>query len=345
MDKKRIILVGVIIVFSMMLSSFAFYFFQILYSPNFLIGGQARPLTIPTGSTFKDVQRIVYDKRYVNDLISFSFLSKLMDYDKYVKPGLFVIQPDMTNLEVVRMLRSGEQTPVNITFNTIRILDELPERITKNLEMSGEDFSEVLANDSLRIAFGFDSLNYISMFIPNTYQVYWNIQPMDLIRRMNKEYQTFWNADRKQKAEKLGLTIQEVQILASIVQAEISMSDESRRVAGVYINRLNRGYALQADPTLVFAAQDFTIKRVLNKHKNIDSPYNTYKYTGLPPGPINMPSVTTIDAVLNYEKHKYLYFCAREDFSGYHNFATNLVDHNRNAEKYQRALNKAGLYR
>ena len=123
------------------------------------------------------------------------------------------------------------------------------------------------------------------------------------------------------------------------------MSDDSRRVAGVYINRLNRGYALQADPTLVFAAQDFTIKRVLNKHKNIDSPYNTYKYTGLPPGPINMPSVTTIDAVLNYEKHKYLYFCAREDFSGYHNFATNLVDHNRNAEKYQRALNKAGLYR
>lgn len=342
---SRKILVGVIIVFSTMLSSFAFYFFQVLYSANFQVEGEARPLMIRTGSTFKDVQNLVYDKRYVNDLLSFSFLAKLMDYDQYVKPGLYLIEPDMGNLDVVRLLRSGEQTPVNITFNSIRLLEELPEKITKNLEMEASDFANALSNDSLRTAYGFDSLNYISMFIPNTYQVYWNIKPAELIKRMNAEYMRFWNASRTQMAESIGLTQEEVLVLSSIVEAEVSKSEESKRVAGVYMNRLKRNIPLQADPTLIFAARDFTIKRVLNKHKRTNSPYNTYKYTGLPPGPINMPSVTTIDAVLNYEQHKFLYFCAKEDFSGYHNFATNLRDHKKNADRYQAALNRAGLFR
>ncbi|MEO9967301.1 MAG: endolytic transglycosylase MltG [Reichenbachiella sp.] len=345
MDKKKIVMGAAIVAFSMMLSSFGFYFWQMVYSPNFLVEQDPKPLMIKTGSTFKDVQNTLYDRRYVNDLVSFSFLSKMMDYDELVKPGLYLIEPGMTNMQVIRMLRAGDQTEVNVTFNNARLLSDLPEKLTRNLEMTELQLAEWLLNDSIQSAYGFDSLSFIGMFIPNTYKMFWNIKPEDLLNRLKKEHDKFWTDERLQKAEQLGLTTNEVSVLASIVQAETIKSDERPIVAGVYLNRLKRGYPLQADPTLVFAAQDFAIKRVLNKHKQIDSPYNTYKYQGLPPGPINMPSITSIDAVLNYTEHKYLYFCAKEDFSGYHNFARNLIDHNRNAEKYQRALNKAGLYR
>jgi UPF0755 protein len=176
------------------------------------------------------------------------------------------------------------------------------------------------------------------MFIPNTYMVYFNVIPDDLINRFNKEYHRFWTVERLDKARSLGLTPIEVSILASIVQAEISEEEEGPIVAGLYLNRLKKDIPLQADPTLVFATGDFTIKRVLNVHKEIDSPYNTYKYTGLPPGPINMPYISSIDAVLNYKKHDYLYMCAREDFSGFHNFASTMDEHLKNARRYQRAL-------
>ena len=211
--------------------------------------------------------------------------------------------------------------------------------------MSEEDFSEIIKNDSIQKALGFDNQNLIGMFIPNTYQLFWNTKPSELLSRMKSEYDKFWTDERMRKAEDLGMTKQEIITLASIVQSETAKSDEKARVAGVYINRLQKGIPLQADPTLIFAAQDFSIKRVLNIHKSIDSPYNTYKYKGLPPGPIRMSATSSIDAVLNYETHKYIYFCAKEDFSGYHNFATNLVAHERNATKYRRALNKAGLYK
>lgn len=345
MEKKKIILGSAIVAFSMLLSSFGFYFWQMIYSPNFLVDQDPKPLMISTGATFSDVQNQLYEGRYVNDLVTFSFLSKLMDYDKLVKPGLYLIKPGMTNVQVIRKLRAGDQDEVNVTFNNARLLSDLPDKITRNLEMSEEDFAQLLSNDSIRTAYGFDSLTFIGMFIPNTYKMFWNTTPENLLTRLKKEYDKFWTESRKQKADSLGLTPKEVTVLASIVQAETIKSDERPVVAGVYINRLKRGYPLQADPTLIFAAQDYSIKRVLNKHKKIDSPYNTYMYQGLPPGPINMPNIKSIDAVLNYSKHRYLYFCAKEDFSGYHNFATNLIDHNRNAEKYQRALNKAGLYR
>lgn len=345
MEKKKIVMGSAIVAFSMMLSSFGFYFWQMIYSPNFLVEQDPKPLMIRSGSTFKDVQNQLYDGRYLNDLVSFSFLSKMMDYDQLVKPGLYLIEPGMTNVQVIRMLRSGDQTEVNVTFNNARLLADLPEKITRNLEMSEEQFASLILNDSIQQSLGFDSLTFIGMFIPNTYKMWWNTKPEDLLTRLKKEYDKFWNGERLKKAEALGLTPKEVSALAAIVQAETVKSDERPVVAGVYLNRLKRGYSLQADPTLVFAAQDFTIKRVLNKHKAIDSPYNTYKYQGLPPGPINMPSITSIDAVLNAQEHKYLYFCAKEDFSGYHNFATNLIDHNRNAEKFQRAMNKAGIYK
>ncbi|MFY0654289.1 MAG: endolytic transglycosylase MltG [Cyclobacteriaceae bacterium] len=343
--KKPKILAIVIIVFSTMLSSFAFYFYQVVNSPNLLVQGQGRPVTIPSGATFKEVQNILYDQRFTNDLVAFSFLAKLMSYDENVKSGLYYIEPNMSNREAIRLLRSGDQTPVNITFNNARILEDLAPKITKNLEIDTSQFLAGVRSDSLQKALGFDGLSIIGMFIPNTYQAYWNTSAQALLKKMKGEYDKFWTEERKSKANSIGLSPKEVSTLASIVQAETANSAELARVAGLYVNRLNTGMKLDADPTLKFAAQDFTIKRVLNIHKEIDSPYNTYMYSGLPPGPINMPEMKAIDAVLNYENHKYLYMCAKEDFSENHSFATNLIDHNRNAAKYQRALNKARIYR
>lgn len=343
--RNRKILVMVILVFSTMLSSFAFYFYQVFFTPNLQQGKDDTRVVIPHGADFKYVQNMLYDTRIVTDLVAFSLLSKMLGYDELVKPGVYSIRKDMSNYDAIRMLRSGDQSPVRITFNNIRLIDELAPEITENTGVKAEDV-DALLNDEVYIGkLGFDRQTIIAMFIPNTYEVYWTITADELMQRMKREYEKFWNEKRRAKAEEIGLTPLQVSILASIVQAETNQSTEAPTVAGVYVNRLKRRMPLQADPTLVFAAGDFTIKRVLNIHKEIDSPYNTYKYAGLPPGPINMPSSIYIDAVLNHEKHSYLYFCAKEDFSGFHAFATNLTDHNRNAERYQQALNKAKLYR
>jgi UPF0755 protein len=179
------------------------------------------------------------------------------------------------------------------------------------------------------------------MFIPNTYHLYWNMTSEKLLKRFHHEYQSFWTSERREKANRMGLTPIQVSILASIVQAETIYDKEKPAIAGVYMNRLNKNMRLQADPTVVYAVGDFTIQRVLKGHKEVDSPYNTYKYSGLPPGPINLPSITSIDAVLNYEHHDYLYFCAKEDFSGYHRFAVSFEDHLKNARLYQKALDQS----
>jgi len=336
---------AVIVVFSTLLSSLAFYGYQMLYTPNFQTEGDDKPFVIERGATFKDVQNSLYDNGYVTDLVSFSFLAKVMGYHEVVKPGYFIIRKNMNNFDVVRMLRAGLQEPVTITFTNVRLLSELPEKICKNIALNEGDLLPLLQNDSVVKAYGFTPQTMISMFIPNTYQVYWTISAKELLDRMKQEYDAFWNAERKAKAEKLGMTPAQVTTLASIVQAESIKNEESATIAGLYLNRLKRGIPLQADPTLVFAIGDFTIRRLLNKDREINSPYNTYMYAGLPPGPINMPTIHSIDAVLNYEEHKYLYMCAKEDFSGYHEFATNLIAHNENARRFQEALNKAKIFR
>lgn len=343
--KKRKILVAVIIVFSMVLTSFGYYFYQIIKTPNVVTGTEARSLFIYPGTTFKQLQKQLYDERYINDPVSFGFLARLLDYDENVKPGHYVLERDMSNLEAIRLLRSGRQTPVNVTFNNIRTKDELASRITRNLMADEKKFHQLL-NDSATLAtYGFDSRNIVAMFIPNTYEFFWTTDEAELMERMHKEYKRFWTEERQQKASKMGLEPHEVSTLASIVQAETSKTDEMPRVAGVYLNRLNKNMRLEADPTLVYAANDFTIKRVLNEHKAINSPYNTYMYLGLPPGPINVPHISAIDAVLNAEDHNYLFFCARADFSGYHAFASNYNEHLRNARKYQRALNQRKVFK
>jgi UPF0755 protein len=248
------------------------------------------------------------------------------------------LRRNMTNIQAIDVLESGSRQAVKVTFTNVRLLDELGEKITKNIGVSPVEFDEALEEFIEANTEGFTKENAISMFLPNTYEVYFNVLPDELIERMHDEYKKFWNEERLAKAQAIGLTPFEVSTLASIVQAESVKKEEAKIIAGLYINRLKRNIPLQADPTLVFATKDFGAKRVLNSHKEIDSPYNTYKNAGLPPGPINMPQIYTIDAVLDYQKHEYIYMCAREDFSGNHNFAANLTDHNRNAQRYQKAL-------
>ncbi len=330
----------IFLVASVLMITFTFYVYQICYTPNILVGKESQLLIIPNDASFETLQTLLHDGGYVQDLMSFSFLARFMEYDRKIKPGRYVLHSNMSNLEVIRFLRLGKQEPVTITFNNVRMLPELAQKITRTVGMRPEEFEAELVRFAMNNPYGFTKDNILAMFIPNTYEVYYNITPAQLVERMHDEYQTFWTDDRKKKAESIGLSPVEVSILASIVQAETIKRDEAPVIAGLYINRLKKGIPLQADPTLVFAVGDFSIKRVLNEHKEVDSPYNTYKYRGLPPGPINMPEISSIDAVLNFKASNYLYMCAREDFSGYHNFTANLSEHNRNAQRYQQALTR-----
>lgn len=326
------------LLFSILLISFTYYGFQICYTPNVLVEKSDRQIVIAKGSSFKDVQKLFHEENLVQDLISFSFLSKLMDYDENVKAGRYVLKANMTNLEVIRLLRSGQQEPVKITFNNVRLISELSEKITRNLYIKPQEFEAALIQFAMTNKYGFTKDNVLTMFIPNTYEVYYQSSPEDVIERMHFEYEKFWNEERKAKAAKVGLTPIEVSVLASIVQAESIKKDEAPIIASLYLNRLKKGMPLQADPTLVFAVGDFTLKRVLNEHKEINSPYNTYMYAGLPPGPINMPEIHSLNSILDYAPTDYLYMCAKEDFSGRHNFTGSYRQHLNNAIKYQRAL-------
>ena len=315
-----------------------------LYSPNFLINAEDKFIIIEENTDFNELIKKLEDDTLINDILSFSFLSKLMEYQENIKIGAYKVKMNMSNYEMITMLRSGNQTPIKLTFTYARKIEDLAEKITTKSKMSKDDLLNYL-NENINNYSGFKKTDIISIFLPDTYEVYWNISPEKLTNKMYSEYKKFWNEERLSKLDKINLNQKEAIVLASIVASESRMLDEADRIAGLYINRLNRNMRLQADPTLIFAANDFTIRRVLNKHKKIKSPYNTYIHRGLPPGPIRLASKKYIDAVLNYEKHNYIYMCAKEDFSGYHAFATNLSDHNRNAKKFQIALNMRKIYR
>jgi UPF0755 protein len=318
--------------------TFIFYGYQILYTGNILVDKEDKVFIIHSGSSFQKVRNDLYEKGFLNDAVSFSFLARITGYDKEIVPGRYILKRNMTNLQALRILKSGRQEAVKVTFSYVRLRSELVQKMTQYVGMSPKELDEAIDDFVKDNKEGFTNDNVVCMFLPNTYEVYFNILPEDLVKRMNQEYKKFWNEERTQKAKQLGLTPIEVSILASIVQAETVKQDEAPKIAGLYLNRLRIDMALQADPTLVFASGDFTLKRVLNEHKEINSPYNTYKYPGLPPGPINIPQIASIEAVLNADKNKYLYMCAKEDFSGYHNFAKTLEEHQVNARKYQRAL-------
>ena len=342
MSKKKILIP--LIIFSTILTTGSVYTYQMLYSPNFLINAEDKFIIIEENTDFNELIKKLEDDTLINDILSFSFLSKLMEYQENIKIGAYKVKMNMSNYEMITMLRSGNQTPIKLTFTYARKIEDLAEKITTKLKMSKDDLLNYL-NENINNYNGFKKTDIISIFLPDTYEVYWNISPEKLTNKMYSEYKKFWNEERLSKLDKINLNQKEAIVLASIVASESRMLDEADRIAGLYINRLNRNMRLQADPTLIFAANDFTIRRVLNKHKKIKSPYNTYIHRGLPPGPIRLASKKYIDAVLNYEKHNYIYMCAKEDFSGYHAFATNLSDHNRNAKKFQIALNMRKIYR
>jgi UPF0755 protein len=332
---KRLLLFLIISVLGI---SFAFYAYQVVYTPNILVDQDDRLLIVKEGYTFADVQRELHDGKYIQDLMSFSFLAKLMNYDDQIRPGRYLLKRNMSNRSAVRLLRSGTQEPVNVTFNNVRLIPELAEKMTRNLGMQPEELEAAVIQFAMSNPYGFNKENVMSMFIPNTYKVYYDITPDALVKRMYQEYEYFWSDERKAKAKKIGLTPIEISVLASIVQAETIDSDEAPTIAGLYLNRLKQSIPLQADPTLKFAVGDFSLKRILNVHKEVDSPYNTYLHAGLPPGPINLPEISSLDAVLDYFPSDYLYMCAKEDFSGKHNFTSDYQEHMNNAIRYQRAL-------
>jgi UPF0755 protein len=311
------------------------------YSANIFTPGK-KPfyLYIPTGSCIDDVFAIIYKANLVKHKHSFEWVAERKNYKNHVNPGRYKIHNRMSNNELINMLRAGIQEPVKVVINNIHSINELAKSVSRQIE---PDETQILAllNDEIYLAsLGFNKYSVIGMFIPDTYEFWWNTSARGFVERMKKEYDKFWNFERTLKARQINLSRNEIITLASIIAYETSKPEEYRRIAGVYINRLNKGIKLQADPTVKYALGNMKIKRVLTKQTTINSPYNTYMYYGLPPGPICLPSIKTIDAVLDYEKHDFLYFCAKEDFSGYHNFARTLDQHNRNARLYQRALNQ-----
>jgi UPF0755 protein len=320
--------------------SFSYYAYQIFYTANVETKGDRAYIRIPAGATFNQVMDSIEAENVIIDKLSFRFMAKLMDYPELVKAGHYELKDGATNYQLIADLRAGRQSPVKLTFTNVRVKKDLTKKLSEDLSATQVELDSLMGNPAYVQALGFDTTTIMTMFIPNTYELYWNTSATDLMKRMKKEYDAFWTEQRVQKARALHLSKAEVSTLASIVQAEQDQyGDERPRIAGVYLNRLRLGMPLQADPTVVYAVGDFAIRRVLNVHLQTDSPYNTYKYGGLPPGPINLPSINAIDAVLNPEKHDYIYFCAKEDFSGYHSFARNQTEHIQNARRYQAALN------
>ncbi|MCC5945447.1 MAG: endolytic transglycosylase MltG [Bernardetiaceae bacterium] len=344
--KRYKIFLGLMTGGSVLFITLSFYAYQVFFTANVLVGPAQTDivLLIPKNATFKQVTDSLNHYRAINENITFNVVAKLLKYHENVKPGRYIIEKQSTNLQTVRKLRAGNQEPTKLIISeNNRLLPELPLKIAPQLALSMDSLAALINSEDVAKKYGFSQDDFILMFIPNTYEVYWTVTPQQLLDRMHVEYEKFWNDARLKKAQKAGLTPREVGILASIVDAETIHRDEKPRVAGVYMNRLKRNMKLEADPTVVFANGDFAIKRVLRRHLEIDSPYNTYKYEGLPPGPIRQPSISGLHAVLNYENHDYIFFCAKDDFSGYHAFAKTNSEHEANARRYHQALNKAGI--
>tara|TARA_B100001142_G_scaffold330401_1_gene399354 strand:+ start:20903 stop:21907 length:1005 start_codon:yes stop_codon:yes gene_type:complete len=326
----------------------AYELYSRVYQPNVILSENAdeKYIYIPTDADFLEVVKILSENGLLINTNSFEWLSKKKKYTTNIKAGRYKIDRSLNNNQLVNLLRSGKQTPVRVTFSNIRTKEQLAGNISSQIESDSLSILNFITDTFFQQKLALNDDNVSSIFIPNTYEFYWNTSAESFVNRMLKEYYKFWNAERKDKAKKINLNYYEVAALASIVEKEQSIRISERpEIAGLYLNRLKKGMKLESDPTLIFALRDFTIKRVLNKDKKIDSPFNTYKYKGLPPGPICIPSINSIDAVLNASSHKYIFMCAKEDFSGYHNFARTYSRHLINARKYQKALNKRKILR
>ena len=298
------------------------------------INQESVELFVYPNDSYEKIVKDLEDKNVIDkNSATFSFIANLRGLKDGVKSGRYLIESQTTILDLVKKLDNGLQTPVKLVINKVRLHEDFAKKVSQQLMLSENDILLAINQSE-------DSKNFFDRVVCNTYEVYWTITPEKFVERMKKEYEKFWNTERTAKAAQIGLTPQEVSVLASIVCEETNYGPEMPRVAGVYMNRLKRGMKLDADPTVKFALGDPTIKRILFRHLNVDSPYNTYKNIGLPPGPITIPSIKGIESVLGYEKHNYLYFCASPAMDGTHRFARTLVEHNRNAREYQAVLNK-----
>ena len=320
----------------------AFELFGFIFKANVV---KDAVILIPEGATFNDVTNILKKQEVLKNYRAFHWVSKKKKYKENIKPGRYELKKGMNTNNLVNKLRNGVQDPVNVTFNNVRTFPQLAGKVADYLETDSGSMLRILENSDIIKKYSFSEATFPAMFIPNTYQFYWTTTPEQFVERMKKEYDKFWNSERIAKASAEGLSPVEVATLASVVQEETNKNEEKALIAGVYLNRLNKGMLLQACPTVKYAVGDFSLRRITDDMTKIQSPYNTYLNAGLPPGPINFPEITSIDAVLNATHHNYLYFCAKDDFSGYNVFSRTLAEHNRNAARYQRALNQKKIWK
>ncbi|PCI36076.1 MAG: aminodeoxychorismate lyase [Flavobacteriaceae bacterium] len=344
MNKKKLILLLsalLLILASVLVHSY----YSKIYKPNTVKEGY---LYIPTDANYDEVQNLI--RPFIKRIKPLNWVANRKNYPSKIKAGRYLIDKGMSNNDLINLLRSGNQKALKLAFNNQDSLEKLAGRIAEQIEADSLSILTELKEPSFLAKNNFDIQTALAMYIPNSYEFYWNTSASKFKQRMLKEYHRFWNSQRKEKAKKQGLSAIEVNTLASIVQKETAAISERPEVAQLYLNRLNNRWPLQADPTVIFCikalkGQETVIKRVLLKDLEIVSPYNTYKNAGLPPGPIGMPDISAIDAVLNPTKHDYFYMCANIDTPGKHVFAKTLSQHNRNAAKYQQWLNRQGVHR
>ena len=343
-QNKWLLAVGLLALLGVAGLSVLLHYNRVYNSPNIRVAGGETVLNIPdAGWDVHDVVHALSEKADIRHIHTLEKAMKGMDYET-VRSGHYVVTDGMSNKQLVDMLRRGLQTPVRVTFHNLRTKQDLAASLSRQLMPDSASIMALLNDSAFLAGYGLNVDDALTLFIPNTYEFFWNVDAPGIFDRMKREYDRFWTDNRRAKAAAIPLTPAEVSILASIVEEETNVASEYPIIAGVYINRLHKGWKLEACPTLKFALGDFTIKRVLDRHIAIDSPYNTYKYAGLPPGPVRMPSPRAIDAVLDYQHHEYMFFCAKSDFSGTHHFSRTLREHNRHAREYHRALNQKRIY-
>lgn len=340
--KRNAIFVAILLIIAIICCSY--YYYRLIISTPFNIKDTVY-IYVHSDKDYQSILTQLDTTAHIKNVDHFKLISNLTGYPENIKTGRYKITTKTDITTLIRNLKAGHQSPVKLKFNNIRLKEDLADRLSNQLMLSKSEILAALNDFVICNKYNFDLDNIIAMFIPNTYEIYWDTSLEAFLDRMNNEYNKFWNNTRKQKAKEQGLSQIEVSTLASIVEEECFYTDEYPVVAGLYLNRLRRGQLLQADPTVKFAIGDFSLQRILYKHLEIDSPYNTYLHLGLPPGPIRMPSIKAIDAVLNAEEHDYLYMCAKEDFSGRHRFASTHTEHEHNAFLYRNELNKRQIFK
>jgi UPF0755 protein len=316
--------------------------------PNiYLDGKKYKFIYIPTQSSYEEMIAMLEEENILQDKKTFEWLAKAYDLQNTFKPGKYRVIAGMTNRQLINSIKNGKQEKVKLTFNSSdHTNDDLIKKIADKLEISDEELETFFVSQTpLRDKYNFSNENLRCLFIPETYELNWNTSLPDFMQLVENNYVDFWTNARKQKAKRANLTETEVIILASIVQSESAIDEEQQQIAGVYINRLHKNMPLQADPTLIYAVGDFSIQRVRSRDKDIDSPYNTYRNKGLPPGPICLPYTQAIDAVLNYNRHNFLYFCAKPNLNGYSNYSVTYEDHKKYADAYQKEMDRRGINR